>query len=700
MKIKNTLKKAISFLVILALVLSLIPEGSIKAATEKVTVTYYINNTLVKKEEVEAGERVLLATQMSSYQLSDNTGTRRVYIEDCMDTNKYFIRGWITDGETIADNTYGYGYLREGYKVSKDTRFDAYLDTYKHQYQYQDCKADYLRHDVEFTLDSRKKEITLRKGDERPGYNFLGWTTNSEGTGTLYKEGDKFLISIVAEGAIYRSWGQHWFLNNDEALVKFYPQYEAIIYDVTFDANGGSGGVEKLEISAADTLDFSKYTMPTKENYTLQGWTNLTENEYYAITETSVPITQDSKFCAYWKPTKYTIHFTDIDGNTIEKFEDITGDIETTTIIPFNTPKKTGYKFVSWIDKSTGETYNKGEKINLSKDLNLTPVWEQCPTVVIDAGVDGEIINGTATGSAVYTNNTTPLYEETTLTVYPKNGDSILSGWETTGNITYKYDATKNTLTFTPNSYNCSIKATWIEPTPTVAPTVEPTKTPEVKPSETPENKETSTPTIEPTKTPEVITNTSATEVPKETASATPTITPTPEVTSTPTQAPVNVSEQPVQDSTINTQTAGTITLGVGESYTLKCNGANKKFTTDNTNVIVSSTGKVKAVSVGTSIITVTTDTGVNIYTVIIKKAPNKLSASCKKKTLKKGKTYTIKAMFANGCYSNKITFSSNKKKIASVSSTGIIKALKKGTAIITLKTFNNKKVRVKITVK
>ena len=88
-------------------------------------------------------------------------------------------------------------------------------------------------------------------------------------------------------------------------------------------------------------------------------------------------------------------------------------------------------------------------------------------------------------------------------------------------------------------------------------------------------------------------------------------------------------------------------------------------------------------------------------YSITIKKAPKKITKVVPaKKTLKKGKTCKLKVTLPKGTASNKITFTSSKKKVATVSSKGVVKAKKKGTAVITVKTFNKKTKKVKITVK
>lgn len=67
---------------------------------------------------------------------------------------------------------------------------------------------------------------------------------------------------------------------------------------------------------------------------------------------------------------------------------------------------------------------------------------------------------------------------------------------------------------------------------------------------------------------------------------------------------------------------------------------------------------------------------------------------------LKRGTVKTIPVYFEEGCYSNKVTFRALNKKVATCTSTGKIKAIRKGKTKIIIKTYNNKKavVTVKVT--
>ena len=63
-------------------------------------------------------------------------------------------------------------------------------------------------------------------------------------------------------------------------------------------------------------------------------------------------------------------------------------------------------------------------------------------------------------------------------------------------------------------------------------------------------------------------------------------------------------------------------------------------------------------------------------------------------------KTKKIKVALPKNTASYKISFKSSNKKIVKVDSKGKVKALKKGKAKITVKTFNGKKKTIKVTVK
>ena len=115
---------------------------------------------------------------------------------------------------------------------------------------------------------------------------------------------------------------------------------------------------------------------------------------------------------------------------------------------------------------------------------------------------------------------------------------------------------------------------------------------------------------------------------------------------------------------------------------------SNKKVAT------VSANGIVKAKKAGKVNITVQVGNHKQVVKITVKKPTMKLVKSSAK--LKKGKKVTIKVKAAPV---SKVTFKSSNKKVATVSSKGVVKAKKKGTATITVKC-NGITKKFKVTVK
>lgn len=72
----------------------------------------------------------------------------------------------------------------------------------------------------------------------------------------------------------------------------------------------------------------------------------------------------------------------------------------------------------------------------------------------------------------------------------------------------------------------------------------------------------------------------------------------------------------------------------------------------------------------------------------------------CKNRTLKKGKTLRLRVKLPSGSAAFGIRYNSSRKKIATVDAKGNVKAIRKGSTVITVKLYNGKKARLKLTVK
>ena len=113
----------------------------------------------------------------------------------------------------------------------------------------------------------------------------------------------------------------------------------------------------------------------------------------------------------------------------------------------------------------------------------------------------------------------------------------------------------------------------------------------------------------------------------------------------------------------------------------------------------VSSKGVITAKKAGTAKITVKSGSKKVTVTVTVPKTKTTAITVGKKVSVKKGKTYSLKAKIVPSNSDEKITYSTSNKKIATVSKSGKIKGVKKGTATITIKSGKITK-KVKVTVK
>ncbi len=181
--------------------------------------------------------------------------------------------------------------------------------------------------------------------------------------------------------------------------------------------------------------------------------------------------------------------------------------------------------------------------------------------------------------------------------------------------------------------------------------------------------------------------------IPSPTPTLTPTATPTPTPTATPT--PVAVTgiklNKTAASLKVNQMMQLTATISPINATNNSCTwkSSNTKIAT------VSSTGKITANAPGTAIITVTTVSGGKIATCKITVVQPVISVKLNKTvlTLDKGKTYKLIATInPSNATNKKVTWKSGNSSIATVSSTGIVKGIKKGTTYVYVYTVDGKK--------
>lgn len=162
------------------------------------------------------------------------------------------------------------------------------------------------------------------------------------------------------------------------------------------------------------------------------------------------------------------------------------------------------------------------------------------------------------------------------------------------------------------------------------------------------------------------------------------------------------------------TLTKGILTLGAGESYTLGSNlnsgaaAADRTYRTSNSSVVKMTntkwTGKFTAMKVGTAYVTVRTYNGKEASCkVVVKAAPAKVNLSRGMIYKTPGQEETLSVILPSGTGSEHLSFRTSNSSVAKIVKTDrkcVFKAVGKGTAYITVRTYNGKEASCKVVVK
>ena len=156
----------------------------------------------------------------------------------------YTFLGWSTSS-TASTGTYNAG---GKFTVNKDTTLYAIWSANKYYLEY---NANGGTGGPEGESKYYDKPLTISSEEPtRTGYTFLGWATTATATKATYQPGDSF--NINEETTLYAVW-------------------EAKVYGVIYDDNGGTGGPTK-QVKKHDIDLILSSEKPTRTGYTFLGW--------------------------------------------------------------------------------------------------------------------------------------------------------------------------------------------------------------------------------------------------------------------------------------------------------------------------------------------------------------------------------------------------------------------------------------------
>ncbi len=197
------------------------------------------------------------------------------------------------------------------------------------------------------------------------GYNFIGWNTEPDGTGTDYAPGQE--TSLTGNLYLYAKW---------EAK-------EPVI--LTYIYNDGEGRTDSAQVIPGANIAFPD---ASRKGYSFKGWYEDEALTVFAgdAEEKHYAPQKDTSYYAAWEKSEATVTF-DADGGKMEG-GDITAKVGDTIILPDCT--KEGYEFIGWYDGDTcaGQA---GEEYTVSDDVTLIARYEkkEAATCTITFDADG-----------------------------------------------------------------------------------------------------------------------------------------------------------------------------------------------------------------------------------------------------------------------------------------------------------------------
>ena len=205
-------------------------------------------------------------------------------------------------------------------------------------------------YDVEFELP----ENTFTK----IGYNFTGWNTKADGSGTGYEANAKAKNLTAEKGA----------------TVTLYAKWEAIEYNITYKLDGGTnvdGNSASYTIEDSITLK-----NPTKAGFTFEGWyTDNSFTEESKVTEIKKGSIGEMTLYAKWTANNYTVSFDANGGTGSMTAQTFTYGIS--QALSENKFIRTGYDFVGWATSANGNvTYKDSQDYSIgAENVTLYAIW-------------------------------------------------------------------------------------------------------------------------------------------------------------------------------------------------------------------------------------------------------------------------------------------------------------------------------------
>ena len=222
-------------------------------------------------------------------------------------------------------------------------------------------------------VDSGVATALTANAFRRVNYEFEGWATNPDGSGTKYA--DQGTVTTTTDLTLYAVWKQ-------------------VAYAITYDANGGGGdsmAQQNVPIGTSTTIRECGYNAKPGEVFAY--WEDQDGN-HYAPGDTIEP-SKDLALKAVWVE-ELTISYYPGEGsgsyNEGAAPKGVPTDVKTAAEAGFTAPA--GATFAYWQDKKSAEKYYVGTKYTFNENAQLDAIWAKAVTITFDRnGGSGSMAN-------------------------------------------------------------------------------------------------------------------------------------------------------------------------------------------------------------------------------------------------------------------------------------------------------------------
>ena len=255
----------------------------------------------------------------------------------------------------------------------------------------------------------------------RTDYDFKGWDTASNGTGTRYTNQDALkALNEASDLTLYAIWDAAASLPEDQkATVTFHSSVDGL--NVT---------PPSITVKKGDKLIAAQLPTPTRTDYDLEGWYDKADVTGTKVTDTdgAITVADDMNAYAHWtytgaNPVTVTFNAPDSDGDTHTWAVTVGNGDKVGAAAPVVT--KANNTFKAWVEADGTTVYDPANDA-VTATKTVTATWTENITIKFDANTG----NGTATDQVGKPTDKLALPADGTFT----KPDYKLVGWNTAKN--------------------------------------------------------------------------------------------------------------------------------------------------------------------------------------------------------------------------------------------------------------------------